>query len=80
MLALGVSLWGQLGVPLLFLVFWLVLFSLRLSAFLASSGSAVAQQGLLFVLLSRWVLAVLGLPPSWPQNEEEDEEGEGGGR
>ncbi|XP_068535553.1 RING finger protein 145-like isoform X2 [Anas acuta] len=51
-LALGVSLWGQLGVPLLFLVFWLVLFSLRLSAFLASSGSAVAQQGLLFVLLS----------------------------
>lgn len=77
MLALGVSLWGQLGVPLLFLVFWLVLFSLRLSAFLASSGSAVAQQGLLFVLLSRWVLAVLSLPPSWPQNEEEEEEGGG---
>uniref|UniRef100_A0A8C3GHD4 TRC8-like N-terminal domain-containing protein n=1 Tax=Cairina moschata TaxID=8855 RepID=A0A8C3GHD4_CAIMO len=52
LLALGVSLWSQLAVPLLFLVFWLVLFSLRLSSFLASSGSAVAQQGLLFVLLS----------------------------
>lgn len=52
LLALGVSLWSQLSVPLLFLVFWLVLFSLRLSSFLASSGSPVAQQGLLFVLLS----------------------------
>lgn len=47
------SLWSQLSVPLLFLVFWLVLFSLRLSSFLASSSSPVAQQGLLFVLLSR---------------------------
>lgn len=53
LLALGVSLWSQLAVPLLFLVFWLVLFSLRLSSFLASSSSAVAQQGLLFILLSR---------------------------
>ncbi|XP_035167326.1 RING finger protein 145-like, partial [Oxyura jamaicensis] len=52
LLALGVSLWSQLAVPLLFLVFWLVLFSLRLSSLLASSSSAVAQQGLLFVLLS----------------------------
>ncbi|OXB51697.1 UNVERIFIED_CONTAM: hypothetical protein H355_013627, partial [Colinus virginianus] len=51
LLALGVSLWSQLSVPLLFLVFWLVLFSLRLSL-LASSSSPVAQQGLLFVLLS----------------------------
>lgn len=53
LLALGVSLWSQLSVPLLFLVFWLVLFSLRLSSFLASSSSPLAQQGLLFVLLSR---------------------------
>ncbi|XP_067154522.1 RING finger protein 145-like isoform X1 [Apteryx mantelli] len=52
LLALGVSLWSQLAVPLLFLVFWLVLFSLRLSSFLASSSSPLAQQGLLFVLLS----------------------------
>ncbi|NXA56977.1 RN145 protein, partial [Nothocercus julius] len=52
LLALGVSLWSQLAVPLLFLVFWLVLFSLRLFSYLASSSSPVAQQGLLFVLLS----------------------------
>ncbi|KAM6270179.1 RING finger protein 145-like isoform 2-T2 [Porphyrio hochstetteri] len=52
LVALGVSLWSQLSVPLLFLVFWLVLFSLRLSSFLTSSGSPLAQQGLLFLLLS----------------------------
>ncbi|NWY02139.1 RN145 protein, partial [Nothoprocta ornata] len=52
LLALGASLWSQLAVPLLFLVFWLVLFSLRLVSYLASSSSPVAQQGLLFVLLS----------------------------
>ncbi|KAM6206137.1 LOW QUALITY PROTEIN: RING finger protein 145-like [Sarcoramphus papa] len=52
LVALGVSLWSQLAIPLLFLVFWLVLFSLRLSSFLASSGNPLAQQGLLFLLLS----------------------------
>ncbi|XP_068800043.1 RING finger protein 145-like [Struthio camelus] len=52
LVALGVSLWSQLAIPLLFLVFWLVLFSLRLSFFLASSSSPLAQQGLLFILLS----------------------------
>ncbi|NXN91751.1 RN145 protein, partial [Rhinopomastus cyanomelas] len=58
LVALGVSLWNQLSIPLLFLVFWLVLFSLRLWAFLtassssSSSSSPLAQQGLLFLLLS----------------------------
>ncbi|XP_069653740.1 RING finger protein 145-like isoform X2 [Haliaeetus albicilla] len=52
LVALGVSLWSQLAIPLLFLVFWLVLFSLRLSSFLTSSSSPLAQQGLLFLLLS----------------------------
>ncbi|XP_068005489.1 RING finger protein 145-like isoform X3 [Melanerpes formicivorus] len=52
LVALGVSLWSQLAVPLLFLVFWLALFTLRLSAFLTSSSSPLAQQGLLFLLLS----------------------------
>ncbi|XP_075609056.1 RING finger protein 145-like [Balearica regulorum gibbericeps] len=52
LVALAVSLWSQLAVPLLFLVFWLVLFSLRLSSFLTSSSSPLAQQGLLFLLLS----------------------------
>ncbi|XP_074003853.1 RING finger protein 145 [Numenius arquata] len=52
LVALAVSLWSQLAVPLLFLVFWLALFSLRLSSFLTSSSSPLAQQGLLFLLLS----------------------------
>ncbi|NXK14532.1 RN145 protein, partial [Herpetotheres cachinnans] len=52
LVALGVSLWSQLAVPLLFLVFWLVLFFLQLSSFLTSSSSPLAQQGLLFLLLS----------------------------
>ncbi|XP_074759780.1 RING finger protein 145-like isoform X1 [Athene noctua] len=52
LLALGVALWSQLAIPLLFLVFWLVLFFLRLSSFLAFSASPLAQQGLLFLLLS----------------------------
>ncbi|XP_074948407.1 RING finger protein 145-like isoform X2 [Phalacrocorax aristotelis] len=52
LVALGVSLWSQLAIPLLFLVFWLVLFSLRLSSLLTSSSSPLAQQGLLFLLLS----------------------------
>ncbi|NXW54185.1 RN145 protein, partial [Eurystomus gularis] len=52
LVALGVSLWSQLAIPLLFLAFWLVLFTLRLSAFLTSTGSPLAQQGLLFLLLS----------------------------
>lgn len=53
LVALAVSLWSQLAIPLLFLVFWLVLFSLRLSSFLTSSSSPLAQQGFLFLLLSR---------------------------
>ncbi|XP_074443205.1 RING finger protein 145-like isoform X1 [Larus michahellis] len=52
LVALAVSLWSQLAIPLLFLVFWLVLFSLRLSSFLTSSSSPLAQQGFLFLLLS----------------------------
>ncbi|NXU77266.1 RN145 protein, partial [Oreotrochilus melanogaster] len=49
---LGMSLWGQLAIPLLFLVFWLILFSLRLISLLAPSDGPTAPQGLLFLLLS----------------------------
>ncbi|XP_030306365.1 RING finger protein 145 isoform X2 [Calypte anna] len=55
LVALGMSLWGQLSIPLLFLVFWLILFSLRLISLLAPSDSPPAPQGLLFLLLSRGV-------------------------
>uniref|UniRef100_A0A8D0GLD7 RING-type domain-containing protein n=1 Tax=Sphenodon punctatus TaxID=8508 RepID=A0A8D0GLD7_SPHPU len=52
LVALGAALWSQLSVPVLFLVFWLVLFTLQLSSLLASPGSLLAQQGLVFVVLS----------------------------
>ncbi|XP_015278224.1 PREDICTED: RING finger protein 145-like [Gekko japonicus] len=52
LVALGMSLWRQLAVPLLFLVFWLALFTLKIYAFWVSSGPLPSQQGLLFVFLS----------------------------
>ncbi|KAL8206503.1 UNVERIFIED_CONTAM: hypothetical protein K2H54_006264 [Gekko kuhli] len=52
LVALGMSLWRQLAVPLLFLVFWLALFTLKIYAFWVSSGPLLSQQGLLFVFLS----------------------------
>lgn len=55
LVALATSVWRRLAVPVLFLVFWLTLFTLQVYAFLTSSSSGilVSQQGLLFVLLSR---------------------------
>nr|XP_056711741.1 RING finger protein 145-like [Euleptes europaea] len=52
LVALGMSLWRQLAVPVLFLVFWLALFTLKIYAFWVSSGPILSQQGLLFVFLS----------------------------
>ncbi|XP_073199176.1 RING finger protein 145-like isoform X1 [Lepidochelys kempii] len=52
LVALAMSLWSQLAIPVLFLVFWLVLFTLQIYSFLASSNSLLAQQGLLFIFLS----------------------------
>ncbi|XP_066488481.1 RING finger protein 145-like isoform X2 [Tiliqua scincoides] len=53
LVTLGMSLWRQLAIPLLFLVFWLALFTLQLYALAAaSSGKLLSQQGLLFIFLS----------------------------
>ncbi|XP_008121044.2 RING finger protein 145 [Anolis carolinensis] len=53
LVTLGMSLWKQLAVPLLFLVFWLALFTLQIYALASSSsGSLLSHQGLIFVLLS----------------------------
>ncbi|XP_053560356.1 RING finger protein 145 [Bombina bombina] len=51
LVALGMSLWSQLSVPILFLVFWVVLFTLQVYSFL-SAKSGVGQQGLLFIFLN----------------------------
>lgn len=54
LVTLGMSLWRQLAVPLLFLAFWLALFTLRICALAtASSGKLLSQQGLLFIFLTR---------------------------
>ncbi|XP_063313596.1 RING finger protein 145-like isoform X2 [Pelobates fuscus] len=50
--ALGLSLWTQLAVPMLFLVFWLVLFSFHMFSFLSSKPGVLIQQGLLFISLN----------------------------
>lgn len=53
LVTLGMSLWRQLAIPLLFLVFWMALFTLQLYALaVASSSKLLSQQGLLFVFLS----------------------------
>ncbi|XP_053114092.1 RING finger protein 145-like [Hemicordylus capensis] len=51
LVALGMSLWRRLAIPLLFLVFWLALFTLQIWAAISSSH-LLSQQGLLFVFLS----------------------------
>lgn len=52
LVALGVSLWSHLAIPLLFLVFWLVLFILQLSSLLTSPGTSLTTQSFLFLLLN----------------------------
>ncbi|XP_067389652.1 RING finger protein 145-like [Emydura macquarii macquarii] len=52
LVGLATSLWSKLAIPVLFLVFWLVLFTLQIYSSLASSSNLLAQQGLLFILLS----------------------------
>ncbi|KAM8939613.1 RING finger protein 145-like [Pelodytes ibericus] len=49
---LGLSLWTQLAVPMLFLVFWVVLFSLHVYSFLSSKPGLLGQQGILFIFLN----------------------------
>ncbi|XP_044150673.1 RING finger protein 145-like [Bufo gargarizans] len=52
LLAVGVSLWSQLAVPLIFLVFWLVMFVLHVFSTLSSKPGALEQQGPLFIFLN----------------------------
>lgn len=51
-LALGVSLWHSLVVPMLFMVFWLVLFSLHIYSYVTTRGQAVVRERLLLLLLT----------------------------
>ncbi|XP_034000403.1 RING finger protein 145 [Trematomus bernacchii] len=53
LLAVGISLWNQFAVPVLFSVFWFVLFVVQLfSDTMSTKSSAAGLQGILFFLLT----------------------------
>lgn len=56
LLAVGISLWNQFAVPVLFSVFWFVLFIVQLFSFTVSANASAAHQGIMFFLLTRCVL------------------------
>ncbi|KAM6917799.1 RING finger protein 145 [Lycodopsis pacificus] len=52
LLAVGVSLWNQFAVPVLFSVFWFVLFVVQLCSDGTSVKTSASHQGVLFLLLT----------------------------
>ncbi|KAJ1128609.1 hypothetical protein NDU88_006986 [Pleurodeles waltl] len=52
LLALGMSLWNQLVVPVLFMVFWLVLFALQIYSYFSTRDQPTSRERLLFLFLT----------------------------
>uniref|UniRef100_A0A3Q3XM38 RING finger protein 145 n=1 Tax=Mola mola TaxID=94237 RepID=A0A3Q3XM38_MOLML len=52
LLAVGISLWNQFAVPVLFSVFWFVLFVVQLCSDTMSHNPSVGNQGIMFFLVS----------------------------
>lgn len=52
LLGVGISLWNQFAVPVLFSVFWFILFIVQLCSDIMSAGPSIAHQGIMFFLLS----------------------------
>lgn len=52
LLAVGVSLWNQFAVPVLFSVFWLVLFVVQLCSDTMYGNASAGHQGIMFFLLT----------------------------
>ncbi|KFV86779.1 RING finger protein 145, partial [Struthio camelus australis] len=52
LLALGMSLWNQLVVPVLFMVFWLVLFALQIYSYFSTRDQPASRERLLFLFLT----------------------------
>lgn len=59
LLALGMSLWNQLVLPVLFMCFWLVLFALQIYTYFSSRDKPTSRERLLFLFLTRWDRALL---------------------
>lgn len=53
LLAVGISLWNQFAVPVLFSVFWFVLFIVQLCSDAMSGNASAGHQGIMFFLLTR---------------------------
>ena len=59
LLAVGISLWNQFAVPVLFSVFWSVLFIVQFcSDAMSGNAASAANQGIMFFLLTRFVVIV----------------------
>lgn len=52
LLAVGISLWNQFAVPVLFSVFWFVLFVVQLCSDTMSGNASAGHQGIMFFLLT----------------------------
>ncbi|KAK7904550.1 hypothetical protein WMY93_017157 [Mugilogobius chulae] len=52
LMAVGISLWTQFAVPVLFSVFWFVLFGVQLGSDIFSGNVTTSHQGIIFFLLS----------------------------
>ena len=53
LLALGMSLWNQLVLPVLFMSFWLVLFTLQIYTYFSTRDQPTSRERLLFLFLTR---------------------------
>lgn len=53
LLAVGFSLWNQFAVPVLFSVFWFVLFIVQLCSDTMNGNGSLGHQGIMFFLLTR---------------------------
>lgn len=66
LLAVGISLWNQFAVPVLFSVFWFVLFIVQLCSDTMSGNTSAGNQGIMFFLLKRcdvimWIVQIIPL-------------------
>ncbi|XP_028840466.1 RING finger protein 145 [Denticeps clupeoides] len=52
LLALGMSLWNQLVLPVLFMCFWLVLFALQIYSYFSTRDQPASRERLLFLFLT----------------------------
>lgn len=53
LLALGMSLWNQLVLPVLFMCFWLLLFALQIYSYFSTRDQPTSRERLLFLFLTR---------------------------